>query len=1327
MRASSPDGTARARAVDARASSASASTSSVEAQNASGSTMEFDGAIGIVVLERSDGERIALVRRRDDGRTRGEGTFVEIAVCGATGALGVNDAGASYEDAESAVSSARRRGYDKELARGACALGYRVYGDVAALLIARVTRVAAILPTGDEVTQVRESGWTRMALRNACVGLNREERANLQSLCEFSCDGTHFFCHTFDVSRPFAYGGGGEKPDREWVWNASLAEPLQATGIPGICPTLMQGLVEHRELKDANGKLFNLCIFGKRSSLHPGTRYLARGLNDIGAPGNEVEMEQLVWCETDRAKSPALADTSESRDEKEGIVVSPDGKSWSWTSYVWRRGSVPISWMQEIKQAYGEAEIQVAPDNPYKGTGTYFSRVMNAYRAGERATFPITCVNLLRCAPGKPEFLLSEHFHEAIRGVRQRTGLGDVSVLNFDWHANCKVLGEAKTVEGLWVALRRHLVEGSLFSGSTVAADGERVKTVSNWQRGLLRYNCADSLDRTNLAGFFVAAQVLTEQCAELGLSVFNAMANAGLAYGAAAPSEGRISRTSSGGLSLPPGWESRTDTSTGRTFYIDHNTRTTSWSLPTEYTPCEPIDVSPVETVSKDTSQSASSAGSPLLTRLNSGQKVCQSGGAEWLGELMRSPEKDQTPSESFKWLGSTVDEFRAAMLPQCLNAMVEIFLANGDFHAQMYTSTRASHSATIHLLDANAATAAAVRFKSTPTTASSTMSNAALGIQRRFHNMVSDGTKQSQFEMFLGLNSSKYFPSASDTPGRVLTRIDAAEINEHSKCVNPELEEDLLKGILSSHGGMCAAKGPLWITPKGQHALHMTFSVSSGSGSPGYLLMKSPTEVSEFIAPSHVNVVVSKEGQRDRATSFALPRVSPGTSLGFILRDTSALPSGGLIDFESDAVPSSQDAGYSVKVHLQNYLGEDESKKDAFLAIGHLELLSERHRLASDISISTPLNGQKVSTSLGAKPPMPRSSVDAERATPSETASKADYVSKLKEIDPTQASLSSLLELEVIRTRARMSVADRDVLITKNGFNRIDLDPTERLRDWLARDGLRELEHERAERKSTSSSSLSAMSGLRGLSISSLTESIMGPMMRPNSATLSHVSNALGSQQATANAGNGVTSARTLEDQRCAAVLEELRKASSDLATCTGKGALRAGYSIQRSAEAFSCETQTSEACSKLLADATVRATLDTMPNIRREYMRSTFEQSSRNGTLLHVGVPSSVVIGFKLAVPDAIGGHAPCVLRVTGVCDADGKEIVHVEDYVIPAIGPRSTLHYEFGEIFAQRQPKSLLFRLLTDPGRVWGLSGRVSLYAHALDSSPQARQT
>lgn len=39
-------------------------------------------------------------------------------------------------------------------------------------------------------------------------------------------------------------------------------------------------------------------------------------------------------------------------------------------------------------------------------------------------------------------------------------------------------------------------------------------------QRGVVRYNCADSLDRTNAASYFGAVQALAEQCARLGLQV---------------------------------------------------------------------------------------------------------------------------------------------------------------------------------------------------------------------------------------------------------------------------------------------------------------------------------------------------------------------------------------------------------------------------------------------------------------------------------------------------------------------------------------------------------------------------------------------------------------------------------------------------------------------------------------------------------------------------------------------------------------------------------------------------------------------------------------
>jgi hypothetical protein len=43
---------------------------------------------------------------------------------------------------------------------------------------------------------------------------------------------------------------------------------------------------------------------------------------------------------------------------------------------------------------------------------------------------------------------------------------------------------------------------------------------VAQTQRGVLRYNCADSLDRTNLAGYFSSVQILVEQCRRVNLSI---------------------------------------------------------------------------------------------------------------------------------------------------------------------------------------------------------------------------------------------------------------------------------------------------------------------------------------------------------------------------------------------------------------------------------------------------------------------------------------------------------------------------------------------------------------------------------------------------------------------------------------------------------------------------------------------------------------------------------------------------------------------------------------------------------------------------------------
>ena len=150
--------------------------------------------------------------------------------------------------------------------------------------------------------------------------------------------------------------------------------------------------------------------------MHAGTRYLARGMNDNNEPGNEMECEQIVWrrVETDHG-------------------TSTDGASSSirFASYIWRRGTVPIWWGQEIKHTVGEAEIYIR-DDPYRGTPAYFARLQKQYcdtlssptkeEDSENDTnrgFAITCINLLRCAIGKSELLLQEHFHEGVRYARR--------------------------------------------------------------------------------------------------------------------------------------------------------------------------------------------------------------------------------------------------------------------------------------------------------------------------------------------------------------------------------------------------------------------------------------------------------------------------------------------------------------------------------------------------------------------------------------------------------------------------------------------------------------------------------------------------------------------------------------------------------------------------------------------------------------------------------------------------------------------------------------------------------------------------------------------
>ncbi|KAI4324378.1 hypothetical protein L6164_023923 [Bauhinia variegata] len=505
-------------------------------------------------------------------------------------------------------------------------LGYAVLGNFGLLLVAtRLTTTIPNLPGGACVYTVSESQWIKISLQNS-QPQGKGEVKNIQDLTELDIDGKHYFCETRDITRTFPSRMPLSEPDEEFVWNGWLSKPFKDIGLPQHCVTLLQGFAECRSF-GSSGQLEGIvALTARRSRLHPGTRYLARGLNSCFSTGNEVECEQLVW------------------------VPKRAGQSVPFNTYVWRRGTIPIWWGAELKITAAEAEIYVSDSDPYKGSVQYYQRLSKRYdarnlnvQAGENANrkafVPLVCINLLRNGEGKSESILVQHFEESLNFIRSSGKLPStrIHLINYDWHASIKLKGEQQTIEGLWKFLKAPTISIGISEGDYLPSrqrindcrgevicnsDFEGAFCLRTHQNGVIRFNCADSLDRTNAASFFGCLQVFMEQCRRLGISL-----DSDLAFG-------YQSMNTYGGYTapLPPGWEKRSDAVTGKTYYIDHNTRTTTWVHP--------------------------------------------------------------CPDKPWKRFDMTFEEFRRSTILSPVSQLADLFLLAGDIHATLYTGSKAMHS---------------------------------------------------------------------------------------------------------------------------------------------------------------------------------------------------------------------------------------------------------------------------------------------------------------------------------------------------------------------------------------------------------------------------------------------------------------------------------------------------------------------------------------------------------------------------------------------------------------------------------------------------------
>ncbi|KAL0333655.1 UNVERIFIED_CONTAM: Phosphoinositide phosphatase SAC4 [Sesamum angustifolium] len=297
-----------------------------------------------------------------------------------------------------------------------------------------------------------------------------------------------------------------------------------------------------------SGRDLRLTLIARRSRHYAGTRYLKRGVNENGRVAN-VETEQIV------------------------IEDVPEGVPMQISSVVQNRGSIPLFWSQETSRLILKPDIILSKrDQTYEATRLHFEHLV------ERYGNPIIILNLIKTNEKKPrESILRSEFANAIEVINKDLSEENrLKFLHWDLHKHSrskatnvllllgKVAAYALTLTGFFYCQvtpmlpseghpkwsssenvvapdmsapknpRCHMPEhncdeneesGNLGRKSS-GTNGNGIGDNSNpsvkppmVQKGVLRTNCIDCLDRTNVAQYAYGLAALGHQLCALGVT----------------------------------------------------------------------------------------------------------------------------------------------------------------------------------------------------------------------------------------------------------------------------------------------------------------------------------------------------------------------------------------------------------------------------------------------------------------------------------------------------------------------------------------------------------------------------------------------------------------------------------------------------------------------------------------------------------------------------------------------------------------------------------------------------------------------------------------
>ncbi|KAI1430830.1 putative SAC1 protein [Xylaria sp. CBS 124048] len=372
-----------------------------------------------------------------------------------------------------------------------------------------------------------------------------DEDQFLSILKSFIMTGPMYFSYSLDITNSFQRQAAvdGSTPlwmraDDRFFWNrfvqtdlidfrnlGSRAHPGPQPGADPFILPLIWGTMEIRATK-FKGTPLTLVLITRKSRYRAGTRYFTRGIDEEGHAANYNETEQVVVLND----TGGLGGYAGSTDMQSGKFGASDGRDMQIMSYVQTRGSVPVYWA-EINALKYTPKLQIRGiETALSAAKKHFDEQIRLYgdnylvnlvnqtgrekRVKEAYEQMVDMLHTSGTETTDADHLTDEKFR-VIEPKTLKQEFDRLHYVYFDFHHETKGLQMHRAML-LVERMQDALIAQQYFRGVDMPANGGL--ETRNFQTSVVRTNCMDSLDRTNVVQSMLARWTMDRIFVDLGL-----------------------------------------------------------------------------------------------------------------------------------------------------------------------------------------------------------------------------------------------------------------------------------------------------------------------------------------------------------------------------------------------------------------------------------------------------------------------------------------------------------------------------------------------------------------------------------------------------------------------------------------------------------------------------------------------------------------------------------------------------------------------------------------------------------------------------------------